>query len=744
MKRKTRYILGAFVLLTAGLLFLTILVVGFMYLVPKWRAEQRVLNAPPAILVRTPQSGFTVRVGEYIMTEAVVSSKNPLTKVELWLNGKVVETQIPEYPNTTNYDMLYDLQLGAGMHMLYWRAVDDHGLVGQTATLPLFGELPPEVEGIETITIETDQSLGKIAEDAGLDADLVEALNPGLGTNVLPAGTNVSLPSQPGQNGGGKAGNPANVPTPPLPPTMPDIAILLPVDPSVLKLDSLFQGLLANMPVAPSHLEVGFENCAIRLVWNDNASNESNYVVWMQALGGPPLKIKTLERNPKTGQTMFEFESPSLGIYSFWVEAINALGGQPSEIEWVAVNDASCGEGIASQLEIEALGMWGFNQGWNQVYCYLSLEGAPEMRIPEDDSQFLNIDPMGGANIHEWIGGKNRILLRMPSDEEVTLEGDCWGWLGNPMSMGTFRASVPRDQWDNRTLQIRTSNYVIDYRIRPFGATEADGVYTYLDYSIPRPEILGIEAESDEDPIINAERARRPEISWRWDGDAASINGFVFYVDGKMAHWVPSGEMRNSSVIFPSACGGIYEVQIAAQELNARSPLSQSVTYQQRACPLLVEVRFESVMSTETDDTSCAFPDISSCFPYKLCDEIGVYYMLWASGAVTEQIRVGSSQMPYTYKCDILYDFVKHLGAPTNTIIVPIDPLSPEVRFGTRFWESDLHNDDRFGIAFMILPYSYDQWSMVDEEHILTAPKMDGTADLIVKVHVRGYYYSGQ
>jgi hypothetical protein len=743
MKKNKRLFLGFLVLVLGAVFVLFLLALLYLYYTPRWRDQKQLLNVPPSILVRSPQAGDKVRIGQYLVAQAIVTSRNPIARVELWLDGEVVEAQAPEMANALSYDMLLDLQLSGGVHMLYWRAVDDHGLVGQTAPIPVEAELPFGVNGTEAISAEEGQNLNDIAEAAAVDPELMDALNPGVGDEALPAGTSVIVPAPSGQAGGGQVNVPGNAPTPPLPQPAAGAAILLPVDPSVLDLGWLIPGLLANMPAAPSHLQAGFDNCTIRLVWNDNATNESYFNIWMQALGGPPLKIKTLERNPDTGQTMFEFASPSLGIYNFWVEATNALGGQPSEIAWVAVNDASCGEGVASQLEIEGLGMVGFNQNWDKIYCYLSLEGAPEMRIPEDDSQFLQIDPGGGADIHQWIGGKNRLLLRTPADEEVTLEGDCWGWLGNPMSMGAFSVSVPKEKWDNRTLQIRTQNYIIDYRIRPFGSTEADGVFTYLDYSIARPEIVSIEAESDEDPIINAERARMPTVTWIWGGNPSEINGFVIYVDGAMAHWSPDGNDRQARVIFPSACGGVYQVQVAAQALNARSPFSQSMIYQQPSCPLLAEVRFLSVMSTQTNDTSCAFPDMSSCLPYNLCDELGVYYMLWAAGTSSTSIRVGTSQMPYQYKCGVEYQFTNQLGAPTDTIIVPIDPLSPEVRFGTRFWESDLHEDDRFGIAFKILPYTYDQWPNVDEEHIIKAPYMDGTADLIVKVHVRGYTYQG-
>ena len=701
----------ALIILVGGILGLLILGGLYYYIsyaAPNALAERRLLEGPPTILARSPQAGDRVAADGILSAEATITGSNPIARVELWMDGAPNSTAIPDSTGSSVFNAFIELQVPEGTHLVYWRAVDRSGLVGQTTPVPIIGEVVP----------------------------------------VIDEPSAAALPAAPNQGGTAPGASPPlpNAPTPPLPQPSAGSPRLELASVPLIDLSTLIPSLLRARPAAPSHLQAGFEPCTVRLVWNDNAENEDRFDIWMQALGGPPIKIRTTTANPGTGSTWFEFDSPSFGIYSFWVEAANGLGSQPSEIAWIAVNDAGCGEGVASQLEIEVLGMRVTGDHGDNMYCYLSVEGWPEKRVPEDDSEFLHPDASGGVNIYTWLGGQNRILLKMPADEDVTLAGDCWAWLGNTArSMGPepFSGRVPRDQWDNRTVQVRTSGYVIDLRIRPFGSTRAEGVFGYLDYGIPRPEGVRLEPQTSTDPLLNADMARTPIVRWTWNGDPSDITGFAVHVDGALASWVPDPNATQHWLILPSTCGSTVEIQVAAQSDLARSPFSDSVFYSQPPCPIVAEVRFLTAWSEHTDDTSCAFPDISSCFHYATCDGLGIWYRLWAVNTVRKEIRAGTPQRPLHYRCGVEHEFTNQLAAETDTILIPIDPTYLELRIGSEFWEGDLGPNDRFGVTFHKFLYSYDQWAQVDEDVELTAPFMDGTADMVIRVHVRGYRYPG-
>lgn len=730
--------------LLAGSVVLILLAALFVFFYgPKWLDQKRDLAAPPSILVRSPQAGDTVSPDSALLMQVIVSGTNPIAHVEVWLDGEVAVTHFPETQDqTTVYDS-FDLQISLGTHMVFFRAVDNAGLVGQSAPIPIAGQFPPGAGETTNVSAEEGQSLQDIANTQGADPGLLQNLNPGLGGGGLPAGTNVVVPVPPNQNNGNQPGGPVSLPTTPLPDAPPaGIPALSPANIPVIDFTPFIPGLLANLPSAPSHLQAGFENCIIRLMWNDNATNEDHFKVWMQALGGPPLNIKTLEARTGTGQTWFEFESPSFGIYSFWVEAVNGLGRQPSEIAWAAVNDASCGEGVASQLEIEALGMSGFGSNWERMYCYLSIEGFPEKRIPQDDSQFLQKDTFGGADIHKWIGGKNRLLTKIPADEVLTLEGDCWGWLGdNPVSMGDFNVTIPKEQWDNRVLQIHSTNYVIDYRIRPFGSTQAQGAYQYLDYDLPQPHNLRIQVATGNNPAESARHAKKPVVRWDWDGDLADITGFTLYADGSVVdwnvihgaitQWDPALGGQALSPILPTSCGGVYQFQVAANSEHARSRLSDPLEYIQSPCERYAEIHFESFSFSSIDDGETG-----------ACDEPELELQVWLP---SRQLKTILGEV--SLDCNREYPFT---GLIDNPQIIPIDDTMTRLALWVWFYDTDYFviTWDRDLICAhyneIQIPASDLEWAVFDQDFQAQCPSnvwssagFDGQGT--IKYRIRGF-----
>jgi len=716
------------------------------YYGPRTLEQKRSQEGPPSILVYSPHDGETISAGSLFPASATAAGANPLSRVELWLDGEIFGTQTKDntqLDGISTIHALFDMQITAGPHMLSWRAVDNTGLVGQTIPISIFGSPALDDPGVTIASAEEGQTLVDIAADHNVDPNLVRDINPGIGEEKIPAGTEVMVP-KPGDAPADQP-PPTNPPPAPLPAIPPGTSMLQPVSID-FDISQFIPIILKNFPKVPSELEVGVEDCTVRLKWTDNAENETNFKVWMQALGGPPRVIATLKGSPATGPAWYEFKSPSFGIYSIWIEAVNAFGGQASVIKWFVVTNAECRPAIASHLEIEATAMEIFTGNWDKVYCYVSLEGASEQRIPHDDSEFLEYNGGGSWNISKWAGGKNRLLLPIPMDEEVSLQGKCMGWHGNdgPHLLGTFQESVSKEGWDGKDRQILSTQYVIIYRIRPFGPTQAQGTYTYLDYSLKRPYNLSITRERATDPIEDAKLSRYPTLSWDWDGNPDEVTNFTILANDEFfrsAHPV----LRELTFRMPSTCGGTYSFQVAANSNEARSIYSDPVLYTQPPCPVMAEVHFMTVISGVTDDTSCKFPDMSSCFRYDAhaCDQMGVYYMIWASGAEYVEERYGSEQMSFHYTCGIEFQFSNQLGATRDTFVVPIDPSDPELRFGTRFWESDLHNDDGFGLTGESLKFNYDEWPGYDKVHTLVAPFANSTADAIVKVHVRAYHYPG-
>ena len=606
MKKKRKGCCISTSILLVGFVVVTAIVAAYIfYIGPNLLEDKRAQSRPPSILIQSPQAGETLPADSPVFAQATVTGMNPIARVEIWLDGQLVATLTPEIPGQTTYNAFSELQIGVGTHMLSWRAVDSAGLVGQSMPIHIAGEIPPVAEDVP-------------AADQGGNQ------NPPGGAPGGPGGA----PGGPGggNQGGGGGGQDGGVPDPPPPlPEPPPNAYVIKDAIEVPDWGDLIPKLLAFMPAAPSNLHVGFKDCRVQLSWIDNASNETHFKIWMQALGGPPVPVKHLPPNPEAGETRFEFDAPPFGIYSIWVEAANSFGSQPSEIQGIAINK-NCSEGNTTHLEIEALAMYGISSAWENIYCYVSFEGGAEERIPAG-GEYFEIDPIQGSDIHKWMGGQNRRLVPIPSDDMLTIQGKCMGWLGGiPQPMGYINENIPRAYWDNRTLQVLRPNFSIDYRIRGHVFSAGEGLYEYIDEGIPSPFLFDVESAEGSTPEENAIKAQNPTVIFAWKGDREIVTGFTIYVNGApnfeeatfapLAQWhkVPFGPL-------PTACGGSYEFQVAINSGNARSELSNTVVYQQSPCKRYAELTYESYYFVYYQGEDCDDPDDNQAKVYILRPE---------------------------------------------------------------------------------------------------------------------------
>ncbi len=335
-------------LLVGGLFAMFMLVLGgiSVYLIRQNLEEKRALNTVPNVIVHSPSQGETFPGGNPILANVTAAGVNPIARLELWMDGELVETQTPiaelGIENLT-FNALFDLLVEEGIHILYWKAVDSNGLVGQSQ--PVSVEIVPLPQDAEPVAGEAP--LPDAPDEAGPEAGEPP---PAAAQDEEPGGA-----QGPGPSGAGAG--PSKIPpkgSTSKKPDLPNGATILEVTGIAIDIDLgwLISLAFSNMPEAPSGLQAGFEDCSIRLVWFDNADNETGYDVWIQRLGGPPQRIATLPAAAGIGPVTYEFRAPPFGIYSVWVEAVNGTFSQPSEIKGVAVNDEDCPQtALAAMLE---------------------------------------------------------------------------------------------------------------------------------------------------------------------------------------------------------------------------------------------------------------------------------------------------------------------------------------------------------------------------------------------------------
>lgn len=708
---------------------------------PRLAENKRAELTHPTVIVHEPSTGDTVFESELVTASATAISRNPIARLEVWLDGEKFQEQTPQAIVNTYYGS-FEVAMGEGDHLLVFRAVDREGLVGQSLPITI-----TSTAGLVTVeTEEEGQTLEKMVAALGEEAGVLQDLNPDLRDKDLPVGTNVTVPAPPAQAGGAILVDPPDAePTNKQPADLSKFYEVSATNISVGAYD-LISALLSNMPQAPTSLHAEYKDCVVELRWKDNAENETQFNIWMQRVYGPPQLIETTNRNPKNGPTVFEFKSPIFGFYNFWVEAANNLGSQPSEIKQVFVSDKDCGGNLATSLEIEALDMYTYGPH-EAFYCYLSVDGTRYRRIPENESESIQVQDNWGNITKHW-GGDKRIQFPMPEDEELTLEGSCLADLGPLMvsPLTSFNTSVPREKWDGSRLEITTDSFLIGYRVQPFGSESAQGRFHYVNYDLNPPDIWNVEAEGELQVPEKDWKARTVTLSWHWEGDPEKINNFLILIDGEEYRYVNKLQ-RQESILMGSACGQTYSFKmVAVGSGGARSAPSTAFIYEQPPCAVMAEVQFLTVISKVTDDTDCVPPFMHTCFSYTggACNPLGVWYELWAMGAGQEKVKVGygSPTISIHYECGNEYQF-SILGPNQDTIIVPVDPASPSIRIGTTFWESDGGPHDKFGVTDELITFDYDLWPSVDQIYTFSAPMMSDTADATIKVRVRGFYQTG-
>jgi hypothetical protein len=483
------------------------------------------------------------------------------------------------------------------------------------------------------------QTLEDIATAYDVNPQTVQQLNPDLGGQQPPAGTTVVLPppqskTQPGPGApstgpsvgptvppsGGQPAGGGTLPSPSGPKLAPyEPFPLLPVLPGLIgTLTSI------NAPAAPTNLQAEVTNCTVRLRWNDNAANEEWYEVWYQwTISTSPTPLLIAKLNPAAGgQVWYEFPMGA-GLYTFWVEAVNSVGRQPSNKVSQLVG-ANCAQTLATELQVEALDMT-VPAGYSQVYCYVSFEGAPHVKIPPGINDFIQVTG-GKGDIAYWASGNKKLVVPIPADDSLEVEGYCGGWSGGKWSMfGDFGGKYAKATWDGQRRALPGKGFEIGIAIKPLGgALDASGLlttYGYEDPTLPVPyEVVEHQLFSPWplDPLLRS-------LSWKWDGDSSKITGFQILLNG--APYSPNGgwslvapNVRSADVYLPTDCGIHITWQVRAIAGEAQSKPSALKTpdndHDLPTCPMpmYAMVTFNNV--TFIDD----------------CDDLDLYWYLKVNG----------------------------------------------------------------------------------------------------------------
>jgi len=698
MKRRRGWIKWAIVALCAfaGLALLVLCPLGLLY---SRRVDQaRLEYAPPAVYITEPQSGASAAAGSRALVLATAMGATPVNRVELWSGGELVATQASQTPEGSSpLGAAFEVIVAEGPNALFARAVNTAGVVGQSLPVTIVGQPLTPGDIMTQITVEEGQTLEDIAASYDSEPEIIQQLNPDLGGQQPSPGTSVTVPAPEKEEDDQQATPPSVGPSvPPSSPggsavPMPSTPPLLPIQPSpnmtsTVPLPAIVGSILPKLaipvftpPAAPTDLQGYVDNCKVRLRWTDNAADETSYDLWMAPLVGSPQRLASLQPGGG-GAVWVEFAAPQPGKISFWVEAVNFIGKQPSNIIWLEI-PATCPSTVPSQLRVQVQDMSVRGQ-YNRTYCYFSLENAPEIRMPGDDSEFVRVEG-GQGDLAAAPGSGQSFVVPIPSDGSVELSGECWGWAGAQLSkLGLFSRAYARETWNGARQPLTSEGYEIGVALEPLGGSETVVAYSYEDPTIPAPfnlreEKVGSEPYQSESLQTWEKWFMTRRLRWDWTGTQA-VTGFTIFLDGKPYSSVSGASVREAVVTLPAAYDRHIRWQVAADVGEKQSPLSKELAYDLPKSQAYMMVKLDKIYWTYTCD-GCCCGDCSECEAY------GWLTLRIGNGEWRPFKNCARLSNSYDVECGNWYNFsdlcAKSYNDPPDVLVLPFSKEATNLTF---------------------------------------------------------------
>jgi hypothetical protein len=282
-------------------------------------------------------------------------------------------------------------------------------------------------------------------------------------------------------------------------------------------------------------------------------------------------------------------------------------------------------------VEFEALEFEVFDD-YDEVYCYAGLAG-------EGMERYGPFELLGERrwDIAAHLGGENSRTVAMHDDEPLEVHVECGGVMGQGVigiywGLGSFIQHHPLSDWDGHVLTGDSSggdqghSFQAQYRICRDSCEEAAFAPPLLLLTEIGPPFGG-------DPYMRV-------LTWRWDGDESMISEFRLYVNGSFYRaFRPDQRSWELPSDLEPACGEGLEFQMTASEgptpvPNRESPRSNTLVIEGPPCPRTVRVTF---LHIQTYDLPADPPDIyhDSCWD----TDVGPIDMAWsATGSDTSRL----------------------------------------------------------------------------------------------------------
>lgn len=342
------------------------------------------------------------------------------------------------------------------------------------------------------------------------------------------------------------------------------------------------------------------------------------------------------------------------------------------------------GDATVIPVEFEALELEVFDD-YDEVYCYAGLAG-------EGMERYGPFEPLGERqwDIAAHLGGENSRTVAMHDDEPLEVHVECWasniytweeespggglpegGAWGPVWDLGSFIEYHPRDpDWGGHVITVESSggqqghSFRAQYRICADSCEEA---------AYP-PPILSLFHVGGVHQLV-----------WLWEGDRESVNGFKVYLNDNFDRGLRKDISSYTLQGHEPACGERWEFQMTAYSgptlvPERETPPSNSVYWTGPPCPRVVRVAFNQLNTYDLRDARRMEGNLGPIF--------GSFY---AQGSNSESLYFDGADYPDGY---LLRPYATHnirdifnwiLGEMSHLCSPTVCPLytAPEVNYVT-------------------------------------------------------------
>jgi hypothetical protein len=614
----------------------------------------------PGVSISAPVTGALLDLGTPLSVSATGYDPKGITRLELYVNGVLtaVQANTPDSISSSLEGFTASwTPTAVGRYILTARGYRSDSQFADSSIVILDVVAPAnQVTGSlgELLPVPPDMpcpNLNQLASMLGVSIEDLLTLNPGLrGTDAdlpLECGVHITLPRSttppPGLDRGSPGGSGSTPGGTGEPGTTPGSASTLLGGTGEIGAPPIP---LPGTPSIPTWVSVDPSACtSIILTWT-GSPNAEGYTLYRNAPGDSHLNA--IAHLP-VSRTTYTDTITLAGGYIYQVAAVRAgLEALSATYSFTTLDYPACEASLRSTEPPAGTSLYLIipslqtDTAYEGVYCYVSMNGGAQGRLPEAD--FSSLAPLGDGLTYDLRTppARGHTLLTRTGSDPITVEMRCMGRRGvYSDSLGGFLASHPSTEWDGHELNSNgaggTGAFTIHYCITPDpGLVNCIGPSAgappslfpvipslapllapmMIAADLPAPTNLRFESLLPEGII-----GRRLVWSWTAAGPYTerTLTGYQVSVTGMGRSWIEDDVTGNGNrkFLFNGTwlpCGTTFTFQVTAVQGILRSPPSAPLPVSSAACPDPTRARVLVIFNSLTLSSGISTDPLSTGF----------------------------------------------------------------------------------------------------------------------------------